>query len=134
MILSKRIRGGSSPPAPVMTKDIEKVRAASRKWYYNNKQQAISNTRRRIKDLKFWWQDYKSDLTCSKCPENHPACIEFHHRSNNKEMSLSNAIKNGWSKDKILEEVAKCDVLCANCHRKEHWSIESGRLVFKKSD
>ena len=26
------------------------------------------------------------------------------------------------SKEKFLEEVAKCIPLCANCHRKEHWN------------
>ncbi len=27
------------------------------------------------------------------------------------------------SKERILKEIAKCDVLCRNCHAKLHWEI-----------
>jgi len=30
-------------------------------------------------------------------------------------------IARNWSRKRILDEVAKCIVLCANCHRKMHW-------------
>jgi hypothetical protein len=49
-------------------------------------------------------------------------CLQFHHIDpGTKEIELSTAISRGWSKKRILAEVAKCIVLCANCHLKHHW-------------
>jgi hypothetical protein len=48
--------------------------------------------------------------------------LEFHHREPKlKEIVVSKALDWGWSIERILNEIAKCDVLCANCHRKQHW-------------
>jgi len=37
-------------------------------------------------------------------------------------------VNNGYSISRVEEEMEKCDVLCANCHRREHYeeSIEQG--------
>lgn len=61
---------------------------------------------------------------CSRCEESHPACLEFHHRDvATKLASISDAVwRLGWSYQRILDEIEKCDVVCVNCHRKEHWS------------
>jgi hypothetical protein len=37
-------------------------------------------------------------------------------------MAIAQAVNQGWSKERILEEIKKCDVLCANCHFKEHYN------------
>lgn len=68
-----------------------------------------------------WYILFKQTLKCSNCPENHPACLEFHHK-NPKEKSFNISSMIGrLSKKKILEEVKKCIVLCSNCHRKLHY-------------
>jgi hypothetical protein len=38
-----------------------------------------------------------------------------------KDVNIANAIGNGWSKKRILREIAKCLPLCSNCHRKLHY-------------
>ncbi len=65
--------------------------------------------------------EYKSKLSCCKCGENHPACLHFHHRDKStKSFSISDSIRR-FSLEKIIAEIAKCDVLCANCHAKLHY-------------
>ena len=57
---------------------------------------------------------------CVKCGETHPACLDFHHRAG-KEDKLGNIGEiRRFATEKLLTEIAKCDVLCANCHRKHH--------------
>ena len=60
---------------------------------------------------------------CTKCNENHPACLDFHHRdSSEKEYTIAYLTGNTGSIKRIIQEIEKCDVLCANCHRKLHYN------------
>ncbi len=54
---------------------------------------------------------------CSSCGESDPRVLEFHHKFG-KDMEVSALVSGGYSIERILAEIAKCDVLCANCHRK----------------
>lgn len=95
---------------------------ASRKWYAGNKeQQAAANAKRRQEILE-WWRAFKATLSCVWCSESHPACLDSHYREpTEKDTTLQQMLLCGYSKQGVLAEVAKCDVLCANCHRKHHW-------------
>ena len=72
--------------------------------------------------LRDWYIDIKSRLSCKYCPENHPACIQFHHRNpEEKCFSISKAVYFvSHTREEILEEMDKCDAICANCHFKLH--------------
>lgn len=68
--------------------------------------------------------EIKSSLGCSKCPEKDYRCLDFHHvDASIKIASVSNLVLRKCSMDKIKDEISKCIVLCANCHRKEHASL-----------
>lgn len=54
---------------------------------------------------------------CCVCGEKDPCCLDFHHLRD-KQFCISNATDRSISK--IKEELEKCIVLCANCHRKLH--------------
>lgn len=97
--------------------------ACQRRHYARNREVISKKNSDRKKEIRKWWKDYKSTLSCIKCGENHPACISFHHRDQSeKEVNLSEAACNrGWGKERIMKEVEKCDILCSNCHRKIHW-------------
>lgn len=48
----------------------------------------------------------------------HPWVMELDHRENTiKVESVSNLVGRGCPDEKLLAEIEKCDVVCANCHR-----------------
>jgi hypothetical protein len=64
-------------------------------------------------------RQFKLTTGCSRCGYDKCArALAFHHRDPNKEITIANKISLG--RKKLWEEVAKCDVLCANCHAETH--------------
>lgn len=59
---------------------------------------------------------------CQHCGGIFPTPVyDFHHRNENEKLfAPSNSYEN-LSIDVLAEEIAKCDLLCANCHRIEHY-------------
>lgn len=102
-------------------KDANERRAYKRKWYKKNSDKVKKEVRDRKKEIRDWLREYKQSLSCSQCPESHPACLDFHHSEGNKLIEISLCPSQGWSKERIKEEIAKCTVLCSNCHKKLHW-------------
>jgi len=96
-----------------------------REWYKNNKARQRKTVRERRHRNAEWFLEYKQDLKCEECQENHPACLDFHHLDfDEKEKNVGQMIWQGYKQEAILEEIAKCKVLCSNCHRKVHWDKE----------
>ncbi len=60
------------------------------------------------------------------CGFSHPATLDYHRRNGEKEFSIADAVAKGYSKARILKEVAKCVLVCANCHRIEHFNKRFG--------
>ena len=83
---------------------------ATRKREYKNKVRGI---------VRLYLQDYKSTRPCS-CGEKRHYCLIFHHKDRTtKCFDLSQARDHAF-KD-IVAEVAKCRVMCANCHSELHF-------------
>lgn len=79
-----------------------------------------SNKKRRD-DLRKIVLRAKWNGMCKECGETHPACLDFHHRNREeKKENVGTMAGKNRSKKALLEEIAKCDLLCANCHRKLH--------------
>jgi len=102
-------------------KDIEKRRACRRRWYAENKESEKTHIKRRKLEIRKWFWEYKARLKCIKCGEDHVSTIDFHHQIGKKEQAISKMVTDGYSIGKILTELEKCEVLCANCHRKIHF-------------
>ena len=64
-------------------------------------------------------QQYKLEKGCSKCGYKETAqALEFDHVDRNKKrFKMSKAYRHSWPD--ILEEMEKCVILCANCHREK---------------
>lgn len=54
---------------------------------------------------------------CADCGEKDPIVLEFDHLDpKNKNYNISNMMSYSW--EKIEKEIEKCQVVCANCHRR----------------
>lgn len=61
----------------------------------------------------------KSDTGCAVCGYNKcPEALEYHHTDDNKENHPSELLKKNWPD--YEKEIAKCTLLCSNCHREVH--------------
>jgi hypothetical protein len=99
----------------------ECVRGRSKQHYEENSISLKEKKRLYIQQRREWFNEFKKTLKCIKCGENHIACLDFHHRDpKQKEFSIAGAVSHS-NKEKVIKELEKCDVLCANCHRKHHY-------------
>jgi hypothetical protein len=78
------------------------------------------HTKKKRRNLKLQAIEYKGGK-CEKC--GYDKCVEaleFHHLDpNEKEFGISKT-GNTYSWEKIKNEIDKCSLLCANCHREVH--------------
>lgn len=93
-------------------------REYKRKHYENNKEQHYIRNEKQHAKLRDYVNDYKLDNPCKVCGETEPICLDFHHLTD-KVDDVSNLKRHG-SLDKLIKEIDKCVILCANCHRKLH--------------
>jgi predicted HNH restriction endonuclease len=74
-------------------------------------------------------QELKTGLSCKRCGFSDWRALDFHHTNgNSKDFSIANAISRCYSRERILQEIAKCEVLCSNCHRIWHWEEKHGQV------
>ena len=71
----------------------------------------------------------KLSAGCADCGirSPHPEIYDFDHVRGEKKHSVSSLITKGSMED-LLSEIAKCDVVCANCHRIRTKSREPGHF------
>lgn len=102
--------------------NAERNRKYQRDWYHKNRKKKRIQVRQRAIRIRAWIKAQKVGKKCSSCPESDPVCLDFHHLNQGEktiEISLIYS-KKGWGIKRIQEEIDKCTLLCANCHRKVH--------------
>ena len=89
-------------------------------WYKKRKKQKgyIEKLRKQANErklrIKQFLDSYKLERGCKDCGyKEHPEALEFDHIKNNKSfnVALSKSIR------QAKDEIKKCEVVCANCHR-----------------
>ena len=94
--------------------------AYHREHYLANKQRYIDAAARRKKALLqerfIFLIAYFRDHPCVDCGETDPVVLEFDHLRDKKFMIATGIRNRNWND--VLDEIAKCDVVCANCHRR----------------
>lgn len=80
---------------------------------------ARAKARRHRERVSYWaWlMTYLQSHPCVDCGETDPVVLHFDHRDDAEKIDTIGALlsRSGWAA--FLNEIAKCDVRCANCHR-----------------
>jgi 5-methylcytosine-specific restriction endonuclease McrA len=94
----------------------------SREYYEKNREKQIKQIYeaklRRIEENRRFVFDYLSTHACVDCGESDPRVLEFDHQRD-KQHNISSLLQDGYGKETIQKEIDKCEVRCANCHRRK---------------
>jgi len=67
--------------------------------------------------------EYLSARFCIDCGERDPIILEFDHIvRKDKKKQVSKMLSGHYSWEKVLVEIKKCEIRCANCHRRKTYS------------
>jgi 5-methylcytosine-specific restriction endonuclease McrA len=112
-------------------------KASSAAYYQNNKDEhknvVYENKLANIKVLQEFVIEYLKEHVCVDCGESDYIVLEFDHVRGVKRKAISAMIQNSYSLDSLKEEIEKCDVRCANCHKRKsakqlgYYKIKMGR-------
>jgi hypothetical protein len=78
------------------------------------------NRERRRQLKQAYVLDYLKHHPCIDCGEADPIVLDFDHVSGRKRSRVSALIVSWCSLKILVDEIEKCAVRCANCHRKRH--------------
>ena len=102
-------------------KDCYKIRG--RKYYHYNRERQLELAKKRkrkyIEERKEFLRKIKNK-PCFDCGKKYPTWImDFDHRNGQEKIASISFLtfRKLVNFDKIKEEIAKCDLVCANCHR-----------------
>ena len=66
-----------------------------------------------------WLLQYLVEHPCVDCGERDILVLEFDHVRGAKRDNVTRLARGGWALATVRLEVEKCDVRCANCHRRK---------------
>ena len=92
--------------------------------YNKNKQYYLNKAHRRNSEIRLetlnYLNKYLEKNHCIDCGEKDLAVLEFDHKGEiPKFKAVSTMIRKRYSMEKVKEEIEKCEVRCANCHRRK---------------
>ena len=120
-------------------KRIARCRLCASEWSKNHYR---DNKKMYVKKARVWnaknqdvvrkvVMDHLQSHPCVDCGEADPIVLTFDHVRGRKSASVSELMGGGGcSPDRVLKEIKKCDVRCANCHaRRTAKQLGSWRLL-----
>ena len=85
--------------------------------YQSNKRRRYAHNKQRQKEFRAWYSSLKQGRPCADCGQIfHPAAMHWDHLPDFvKAGPLGELVRHG-SRELVLSEIAKCELVCANCH------------------
>lgn len=91
----------------------------SKQHYQKNKHKYQASLKKNRSRNRLFLYNYKLTHPCVDCGEKDPVVLDFDHRNRGeKTVGVSKMVGAACSIKKIEDEISKCDVRCANCHRR----------------
>ena len=84
---------------------------------YKNKEDMVRWRKRYRRRLRQHLFDILTESKCVKCGITDPLVLEFDHLDPSTKVGCISALTPHISSAELDKEIAKCQVLCANCHR-----------------
>lgn len=98
---------GTTEDKSPFIKNKNKCKVCANKYHYSK----IRKRRKMVNELK-------RNKPCLDCGKNyHPIAMDFDHIGSDKEDDITSLIERCVSQERIISEIAKCELVCANCHR-----------------
>ena len=88
-------------------------------WYPKNRKLHIARVNKLKEKLSSFLNEIKRLGACADCKilgRKYPIILDFDHRGN-KSFNIGNFRKHVLSIKSLEKEMAKCDLVCSNCHR-----------------
>lgn len=100
-------------------------RRKKRRAYYGSANQKFLERSRRHRSragsaIREFIITFLKNHPCVDCGESDPVVLEFDHVRGEKLFTISDFSRVTYSLNKVKREIEKCDVRCANCHRRKH--------------
>lgn len=107
-------------------KNPKKVAAYRRRAYYKNHAENLASARgrtlRRRQEQRKWISKLKEESPCVDCGTHYPAvCMDFDHLPGKGKTGNVGRMPGKTNKE-IRQEIEKCEIVCANCHRLRTWN------------
>ena len=117
----------------------ECTRLLIKNHYKNNREYYLTKAKKRNKHIRgiinMYIKEYLLNHPCVDCGEKDLVVLEFDHRGDVKKFKAVSHLMTAQVKFETIKlEIDKCDVRCANCHRKKtakqfKWSRINDALV-----
>lgn len=113
-------------------KPCHRTRASERYKSPIEKRRIRENNKRKMHTVRLYIWGILTRSNCADCGESDPVVLEFDHLDGSaKERDISSL--RDCSIAKLQSEIDKCEVVCANCHKKrtsqrgDHWRVRFQR-------
>lgn len=108
-----------------MTLKGEARKEYARRHYAENKDKYAESLKASRQNRKEKLNELKSG-PCMDCNIKYPPYVmDWDHVSGEKVERVSRMVR-GWSWQAVLNEIAKCELVCSNCHRIRTWNRTEG--------
>jgi hypothetical protein len=121
--MHRKVGGASNIPDHSLEESDMATAEYHRNWYHAHREVELARRKKRLykhrRFVRHIISEIKLILGCGHCGyDKNSHALDFHHREpDKKSFDVSSYMSRHLLK--VLEEIDKCDVLCANCHRIE---------------